>query len=345
MAILSALPLASALGTVSCPDSSPELKEIILKKHILLILFMFILAGAGVFAQEWEWADKPAYRPAEHWWEYFRGFSLELEAGAHEYPLAHWYPDGYIDGYSIRSFYLLPGISYAKVVKDVRLELDVVGVLDFGAPDPAPGAMALSALSADRKDWYTIHIEGKIDWALSHLFNKPDFPGTFSLFLDQENFIYLQPDLPGGRIVDGSVEFGIGAYENNFKFGYFRSALGLPFTYLYRFNNDMGFGLNVTVGYKYTFAGVGMALGLDVISRTLFIPQVRQEETEFILYYDWKDFSLVLDVIAEGAFETASIKPELRYREGSVTYKIGATVSGLGYYTAFAPYLGMELKY
>jgi hypothetical protein len=315
-----------------------------LKKHILLVLFT-ILAGAGVFAQEWEWADKPAYAPAKHWWEHLRGLSLDLEAGAHEYPLAQWYPDGYIDGYSTRSFYLLPGISYARVVKDVRLELDVDAALDFGAPDPSPGAMALSALSADRKDWYTIHIEEKVDWALSHLFNNPDFPGTFSLFLDQENDIYLQPDFPGGRKVDGSVEFGIGAYENNFKFGYFHSALGLPLTYLYQFGDDLGFGLNVTVGYKYTFAGFGMALGLDVISRTLFIPEARQGETEFILYYDWKDFSLVLDVIAEGAFETAFINPEMRYHKGSVTYKIGVTVSGLGSYTAFAPYLGMEWKY
>jgi hypothetical protein len=314
-----------------------------LKRHILLILF--ILAGTGLFAQEWGWADKPGYGKAEHWWEYFRGFSLDLEVGVHEYPLAQWYPGGYIEGYSIRSSYLLPGINYARVVKDVRLELDVDAVLDFGAPDPGPGALALSASSADRQDWYTIHIEEKIDWALSRLFNRPNFPGTFSLFLDQENYIYVQPDFPGGRVVEGSVEFGIGAYENNFKFGRFRSALGLPLTYLYRFSDDVGFGLNVTVGYKYTFTGAGMGLGLDVISRIIFIPRAGYEETEFIFYYDWKDFSLVVDIIAEGAFESALIKPELRYRMGSLTYKLGADISGLGAYPAFSPYLGLEWNY
>lgn len=326
----------------------PGVKEIILRKHILLVLFifLFILTGTGLFAQEWEWADKPGYKKAEHWWEYFHGFSLDVEAGAHEYPLAQWYPGGYVEGYSIRSFYLLlPGINYARTVKDVRLELDVDAVLDSGAPDPAPGAMALSAGSADRQDWYTIHIEEKIDWALSHLFNTSNFPGTFSLFLDQENYIYVHPDFPGGRKVEGSVEFGIGAYENNFKFGYFRSALGLPLTYLYRFGNDLGFGLNVTVGYRYTFNSIGVSLGLDLISRALFVPEPGYGETEFILYYSWKDFSLVLDIIAEGAFESALINPELRYRRGGFTYKLGADISGLGAYPAFSPYLGFEWNY
>jgi hypothetical protein len=319
------------------------------KKYIILTLALFLLAcvfaGTGAFAQEWEWANPPASEKPGHWWEYLRGFSLDIEAGAHEYPLAQWYPGGYVEGYSIRSFYLVPGINYARVVKDVRLELDVDAALDFGAPDPAPGALAFSARSADRQDWYTIHVEEKIDWALSNLFGNSDFPGTLSLFLDQENYIYAHPDFPGGRKAEGSVEFGIGAYENNFKFGYFRTALGLPLTYLYRFSDDVGFGLNVTAGYRYTFTSVGVSLGLDVVSRTIFIPSAGQGETEFILYYGWKDFSLVLDIIAEGAFESARINPELRYRIGSVTYKLGADIPGLGAHPAFSPYLGFEWNY
>jgi hypothetical protein len=315
-----------------------------LKQRIILLLF--VLAGTGVFSQEWEWADKPpAYGNPEHWWEYLHGLSLDMEAGSHEYSLEEWYPGEYSEGYSIRSFYFSPDISYARVVKDVRLELDVDGTMDFGAPDPGPGVTALSAGSADRQDWYTIHVEEKADWALSHLFNKPNFPGTLSMFLDQENYIYVYPDFPGSRMVEGSVEFGIGAYENNFKFGYIRGALGLPLTYLYRSGNDVGFGLNATVGYKYTFGSAGMSLGLDIVSRSVFVPAARQGETEFILYYDWGDFSLVLDITAEGAFESAVINPELRYRMGALTYKLGVDIPGLGTYPVFSPYLGLEWRY
>jgi hypothetical protein len=165
------------------------------------------------------------------------------------------------------------------------------------------------------------------------------------MFLDQENYIYIHPDFPGTRMVEGSVEFGPAAYEGSFNFGYLRTALGLPLTYLYRSGNDVGFGMNITAGYKYTWAAIGVGLGLDIISRTLFVPSPRYGETEFILYYDWKDFSLVLDITAYGAFESALINPELRYRLGSFIYKLGADISGLGTYPAFSPYLGFEWSY
>jgi hypothetical protein len=86
-------------------------------------------------------------------------------------------------------------------------------------------------------------------------------------------------------------------------------------------------------------------LGAQVDTRIGFLPDPRYLETEFIVSYDWKDFSVELDIIAEGAFESAVIKPEAQYRLGSFTFKLGLELSGLGKAEAFAPYLGLNWNY
>jgi hypothetical protein len=306
-------------------------------------------AGTGVGDSSGEEAAAGP-KKALHWWEWFRGISLGMEAGTHEYPLETWYPDQGSDGYSVRSFYLMPYIAYERLFGDVTVGAEFDLTIDMGAPDPKIGAMALNAKDTDRKDWYTVYIEEDADWAVSNLFGKEiDFPGTLSVFLHNENNVYITPEFPEipdermkGRIADGSLEIGPGKFQMDTKAGWFLGQIGVPLYYLYRFNNDIGSGLNVTFGYKAKFN-----LGVEITSRSLFVPEPGQAETEFKVSYDWFDFSAILDIIAYGPFEKALINPELGYHLKGFTFTVGAEIRdvGIGTYPALAAYLGLNWKY
>jgi hypothetical protein len=337
-----------------------------LKKIILLALVMF---GAGnfLFAQEAgkekenaaassDPADPVVPPEAEslqkkRWFEYFEGLSLGFDTGTHEYPLAEWYPGQYIEGYSIRSFYIMPYIAYNKVFPDFTMTYKLEATMDFGAADPAPGTTAFNAETADRKDWYTLYFEENFIYALSHSFTKVNFPGTLSLFLNFENYVYLAPEFPAipgirdqkGRIADGLLEFGP-AYDNDFKWGGFHAKLGIPFTYADRFRKDLGLGMNMTLGYNDP---KGLGLAGSIRSEVAFLPNVQYAETEFIFSYAWKDFTVELDITADGAFESALIKPELQYHFDWFTFTMGMEVSRVGVResAAFSPYFGFDWSY
>ncbi|MDR1618876.1 MAG: hypothetical protein LBS06_07515 [Treponema sp.] len=303
-------------------------------------VLLIILAGAGMSlaAQEGD----PAPRKPEHWWEYLHGLSLGVNAGTHEFPLEQWYPGRYIEGYSIRSLYFMPNISYGRTIKNFHFDAKMEVTVDNKAPNPAPGSWALSAETADRKPWVTIYLEEKMDYPISPLFGAPGFPGTLSVFMNLENYIYVMPDFPGGRKGTGTLEIGPAAYDNTFSFGWFRAELGLPFYYLDRYSDDFGMGMNLNLGYRDP---IGLGLKGEVDLRIGLLPDPRYLETEFIVTYEWKDFSVELDIVAEGAFESAIIKPEARYRLGSFIFKLGLELSGLGKMEAFAPYLGLNWNY
>jgi hypothetical protein len=335
-------------------------------------LTLLVIAGAGGFltAQESSTAasaadseDAPAEAGIEdfsggaakpkkplHWWEWFRGISFGIETGTHEYPLEAWYPNQSTEGYSVRSFYLIPHIAYERLFGDVTLGTEFKAAIDMGAPDPKTGANALNAKDADRKNWYTVYMEEDVDWAISNLFGKEiNFPGTLSVFLHNENNVYIAPEFPEipdermkGRIVDGSMETGLGKFYMDSDAGWFLGKIGIPVYYLYRFNNHIGSGLNIGFGYKTKFK-----LGFELTSRSFFVPELKQAETEFKISYDWLDFSAVLDIVAYGPFESALINPELGYHLKGSTFSLGAKISdiGIGTYPALSAYLGLNWKY
>jgi hypothetical protein len=169
-----------------------------------------------------------------------------------------------------------------------------------------------------------------------------NFPGVLSIFLNNENYIYAIPDFPGGKMVEGVMEFGPASYSNTFKFGWFLARLGLPLFYVNRYDDDVGFGMNVTLGYKDP---IGLGLGIEFAARSVFIPSPRYSETEFIITYAWQDFLAELDIIAEGAFESAIINPKVHYRINSFTFTIGAEITGAGKVSAFSPCLGFNWSY
>jgi hypothetical protein len=309
-----------------------------LKRFAVLLI---ILAGAGMFLAAQE-GEAPASQRPEHWWEYLHGLSLGVDAGTHEFPLEQWYPGRYVEGYSIRSFYVMPNISYGRTIRDFHFDAKMEVTVDNKAPDPAPGSWALSAETAGRKSWVTIFLEEKMDYPISPLFGVSGFPGTLSVFMNLENYVYVMPDFPGGKKGTGTLEIGPAAYDNTFSFGWVQAKLGLPLYYLDRYSDEFGMGMNLNLAYRDP---IGLGLKGEVDMRIGFLPDPGYLETEFIVTYDWKDFSVELDIIAEGPFESAIVKPEARYRLGSFIFKLGLELSGLGKAEAFAPYLGFNWNY
>jgi hypothetical protein len=103
----------------------------------------------------------------------------------------------------------------------------------------------------------------------------------------------------------------------------------------------MEFGNSFTVGFDVSRLG----LGFELASRLDYLPSVRYQETEFTVTYNWMDFSAELELIAEGAFESVSLNPELRYRFNTLAFKIGAEITNLGKAAAYSPYLGLVWNY
>lgn len=291
------------------------------------------------------WGHSP-WRPAG-WRGWLRGLSLGIEAGSREFPLKLWYPAGNGDGYSIRSLYFMPNMIYRQRINDftVFAELDVI--TDTGAPDPAPGANAPNAKSADRKNWYTIYMEEEVDYRFSSFFaERINFPGSISAFLNMQNHIYAFPDFPAvtgirpveGKKADGRLEPGFD-YFQDFSFGRIHGRLGLPVSYLNRYSGRTGFGMSVTAGYR---DGFGIGLSGEITSTTAFLPDAAQSETEFAVMYTWGDFSAELDITALGAFKSAVINPEVRYRYRRIVFTVGLEMSELGRAPAFSPYMGLN---
>ncbi|MDR0403921.1 MAG: hypothetical protein LBH35_10075 [Treponema sp.] len=289
----------------------------------------------------------PAAGPAKKWYENLRGISVGLEAGAHEYPLDEWYPGQSTEGYSIRSFYIKPDIAYQRNIQDFSINAGLDVTIDFGAPDPGPGAQALNAKSADRQNWYTIHMEEKLEYPFSVLFaDKVNFPGVLSAFLTNNNHFYAAPQFPAlprrpaGNVADGLAELGAG-YSHDFAAGRFYGRLGTSFRYANRFSGEIGLGSSFTVGFDVS----RIKLGVETVSRVDYLPSAQYRETELTLTYDWMDFSAELEIVAAGAFESVSLNPELRCRFAAFTFRIGAEITNLGKAAAYAPYLGLVWSY
>jgi hypothetical protein len=329
-------------------------------KRILLTLLV-LAAGAGrLAALETAWnkaaggeaAGKTAgwghssWRP-DGWREWLRGLSLGIEAGSREFPLKLWYPAGNSDGYSIRSLYLMPNAAYRQRINDFTVFAELEVTTDIGAPDPGPEASALDAKSADRKNWYTIYMEEEVDYRFSSFFaERINFPGSISAFVNMRNHIYAFPDFPAvsgirpveGKKADGRLEPGFD-YFQDFNFGRIHGRLGLPVSWLNRYNDDLGFGMTVTAGYR---DGFGIGLSGEITSTTAFLPDVTQSETGFTVMYTWGDFSAELEITALGPFESAVINPEVQYRYRRIVFKIGLEISEPGRATAFSPYMGLN---
>jgi hypothetical protein len=328
-----------------------------------LLMIFLVAAGLNLFAQEAPSEEVPPPEPGaltgtwrdsvpKTWKEWVKGLTLELEAGSHEYPLDIWYPDQYEEGYSIRSFYLKPRISYGKTIADITGLLNLEFTADLQAPDPVPGAAAINAREADRKPWFTLLVEQDFDYPLSHLFDtKVNFPGLLGAFLHHENTFYIAPEFPEApprqpekaKKLEGTLEPGFFYSYGDFPIGELRTRLGLPLHYINRLSDKLGFGMNFSAGYT---DGYGIGISVDVVTKMLFIPQVEYKETELVISYTWADFSVVLDTVAYGVFETFLINPEMQYRIRynlcEFVFYLGFEISDIGNYTAFSPYLGMN---
>jgi hypothetical protein len=274
------------------------------------------------------------------------GLSLGVETGAHEYPLDVWYPGQGGEGYSIRSFYIMPNAVYNRSVQqfDLAFELDVSG--DINAPDPAPGSLAPNSKDADRKNWLSVYFEQEFAYRF-----PLDIPGTVSMFLNNKNKFYITPDFPAsgnrvmaGRKADGVLKQGF-AFNQEFPAGGIYTRLALPLTYLSRYSNDIGFGMELLLGYTKDLRG--MTLGFDVTPKFAFLPGLKYAETEFTVNYSWRDFSARLNIIAYEAFASFAVNPELSYVcfDGRWTYTLGFTVVDIREKPAFYPYLGFAYNF
>jgi hypothetical protein len=326
---------------------------------------LLLCAGLKLFAQETP-AEVPVPEPVpadsaepsgtwkdslpKTWKEWMKGLTLDIEAGSHEYPLEIWYPGRYAqgEGYSIRSFYFKPRLAYGKTIADITGILNLEFTADLGAPDPRPGLWGRSAKEAARKPWFTLLVEQDFDYPVSHLFDtKVNFPGLLSAFLHHENNFYIAPEFPEnpptapmeGKKMDGILEPGAAYSYDGFSLGELRAALGFPLYYLNRYSEKLGFGMNFSLGYT---DGYGIGIKADLGSKLVFIPSFEYKETELILSYSWLDFSVILDLAAQGTFKTFSINPEFQYRFSKFAFRLGCDVTGIGDYAAFSPYLGIN---
>jgi hypothetical protein len=279
--------------------------------------------------------------------ELLPGLSLGVELGTHEYPLEIWYPGQSEDGYSIRSLYIMPNAVYKRSVQqfDLAFDLDIAG--DLNAPDPSPGAQAPNAKDADRKDWLSVYFEQEFAYRF-----PLDIPGTVSMFLNNQNNFYILPDFPASQYVrpeagkkfDGVLKPGF-AFNQEFPAGILYTKLGLPVAYANRYSNDIGFGLDFTLGYRKNFRA--MSFSFDVTPKFAFLPELKYAETEFVLGYTWHDFSFELDLIAYEAFTSLTIKPELTYVcfDGRWTYTLGFEFEGIRETRTFSPYIGVAYNF
>jgi hypothetical protein len=361
--------LAPGSDTVSCPEL-PQGENAV--KKLLLLLVISLSPGAFPAAQEQapetrdaaelgeqsvepEQAELPGgreARPKRDWkaWreKWLPGLVLGLEGGSHEYPLEVWYPGQGVDGYSIRSPYLKPAVYYDKIIRDFTLSLELNAVIDLGAPDPAPGARALNAKSADRANWYTIYAEEEFAYAFSSLFS-PDlgFPGVLSVYLYHRNYFYVFPEFPGfsgqgaWNKASGVIEPGF-SYSRKADFGNLEFKLGLPVAYADRYMNDTGLGLEFTAGYRDIYHS---GFGFELSAKIAFLPSAEYAGTDLSLGYDWEDFSAELEISAAGAFETIKIKPSAVYRFYNFTFTAGMEISEIRNYPAFSPYMGFTWAY
>jgi hypothetical protein len=282
-----------------------------------------------------------------HFKDLLPGLILGVEIGTHEHPLTVWYPGQSEEGYSIRSFYFMPNAVYKRSVQqfDFAFELDVTGDLD--APDPDPGAIALNAKDADRTHWFSGYFEQEVAYRF-----PLDIPGTVSMFLHNQNNFYITPDFPAipgvrdmaGKKADGIFKPGL-AFHQEFPIGVIYTKLTLPLTYLNRYNNDIGFGMDFMAGYKKNLHG--MILGFALTPKLAFLPKLKYAETEFAASYTWHDFSLKFTVIVYEAFKSLTITPELKYVcfDGRWTYTLGFEFAGIREARTFSPYMGFAYNF
>ncbi|MDR2768222.1 MAG: hypothetical protein LBB82_07850 [Treponema sp.] len=312
-------------------------------KRLFNLFAMAVLtafSAASLFAQA---ADEPL-DGKEKMREMLKGLSLGLEVGAHEYPLAVWYPAQSEDGYSIRSLYAKPYAVYQHSIQnfDVFFELDFTA--DLWAPSPAVGATAYNAKDADRANWFFLYFEEEF----AYRFPIEKAPGTLSVFLNHQNNFYITPKFPAagearpidGKTFDGRLTAGP-AYKQDFAAGEFHAKLGVPLDYLSRYSDDLGLGLELTLGYK----GDRVKIAFDATPKMSFLPAVEYAGTEFELSYSWYDLKATVNVDALKAFDDITITPKVVYTVEHFSYEMGLEFGTLMTNWTFSPSVGFAWYY
>ncbi|MDR2768860.1 MAG: hypothetical protein LBB82_11110 [Treponema sp.] len=322
-------------------------------KRITLLLF---LLSCTLLAPVFTAAETPGEETAEArpavkknaFLEGIKGLSLGIDAGTHEYPLEVWYTNRYLDGYSIRSFFLKPYILYNRTIDDFEIYAEADFAIDMAAADPSPAALALNGKDADRRTWFSIYLEEGLTYRLP----IERIPGTLFTYINHRDNIYAAPQFPeetGALIEDrrletylGRFEWGAGYRQDFEKAGSFNWELGLPLSYLDRARGGIGFGVDVRMGYK---DGYNLGLGGGIAIKLAFVPKARYAATEFYITYDWFNFQAELVITAFGGFERMAIRPLVVYRFKNINLKLGVDLTGLGAYPAFSPYLGFQWNF
>jgi hypothetical protein len=302
--------------------------------------------GAAVFAQTGTAGTGEKKKPA--FLEAVRGLSLGIDAGAHEYPLAVWYPGRYREGYSIRSFFLKPYITYGRTIGDFDIYAELDFAIDMKAADPSPLAQAESSKEADRRNWFSVYMEE----GLSYRLPLAAVPGTLWTYVNHRDNVYIIPDFPGqtgALIVDsrlgeytGRFQWGAGYRQDFGKPGLFSWQLALPVSYLHRVRWDMGLGMEVRMGYN---DGFGLGLGGEAAVRIDFVPKARYAATEFAVNYSWNDLAAEVNITVYSTFTHAAITPVLRYRFKSCVFKLGLELANVGRETSFSPCMGFSWNF
>ncbi|MDR1287323.1 MAG: hypothetical protein LBK08_06915 [Treponema sp.] len=318
-------------------------------KRIICTMLALLCLGAAVFAQaETAGAGEAGQKKKPAFLQAIQGLSLGVDFGAHEYPLAVWYPGRYRDGYSIRSLFLKPYMTYERTIGDFDINAELDFSVDLKAADPSPFARAENAKDADRRTWLSIYMEEGVAYRLP----LAAVPGTLWTYVNHRDNLYIAPDFPGesgALIVDsrlgeytGRFQWGAGYRQDFGKPGVFGLQLALPVSYLGRADSGMGLGMEMRVGYN---DGFGLGLGGEAAFRIDFVPGVRYAVTEFAVKYGWNNFAAELDIMVYGTFTHAAIMPVIKYRFKSCAFKLGVELANVGREASLSPYMGFSWNF
>jgi hypothetical protein len=320
-----------------------------LKRLINAILILYVTSA--LFAQNAQNSGEVAPGGATMR-EMLKGFSIGLELGTHEYPLAVWYPAQSEDGYSIRSVYAKPQLFWEHSIANLDIYFEANLTADLWAADPSLGAQALNAKDADRKHWFFLYFEEEFTYRLPLAMQ-----GTLGIFLNHRNNVYATPAFPArgvegedayraidGKKFDGRLTAGP-KYSNNLTAGEFYTKLGVPLDYLSRFSGDLGLGLELTLGYS---AGDDFALKgitFEATPKMSFMPDVKYAGTEFELTYSWNSFKAALTLDSLEAFKEITVTPKLTCSFDQFSYCFGVEFGNLMTNWTFSPSIGLFWRY
>lgn len=312
-------------------------------------LLVLVILPLPLCAQEESVVPAETEKPKRTWYEALEGLTVGLESGTHEYPLKVWYPTlGDEDGYSVRSIYFKPSAAYRYKLQDFDLRAELDFTLDWGAPDPKPGAVSLSEKVTDRKHWFWVHLKEEVFYPVDKLLSEKiaaKIPGSVTAFMTNDNTFYVIPDFPGAKKIEGVVEPG-GIYSQEMSLGFLEGTvegrLGFPFSYVDRYRSGLGFGMNLGGAWRKIR---GLNLDVEIEAGMTFIPDIKYTQTKLNAVYGWKNFSAELEIVIVEAFKPLSINPEIHYRFYNWDFWAGINITQIRVAAAYSPYLGLAWNF